>query len=290
MTLRIEIEQLDMFSKVLNAAAAILEDEGTFVIRPQDGILLRNMDKGRFAMVDLKIHPSYFEGAGSFTCDKEYVIAVHMQDLKKVLQRARKDDMLTVELDENKEILKLAYTGRGTRDFILPLSAPEETQLPDPSELDFGVTAELVGGALSEIVRDVSIVGDLVTIRADAGKMIFSSSHDKKEVSVEMEVDQQGNSALTSISMDKTAESMYPTDYFKNIILVDNSFASAKLWFDSDKPLKLLYQYENNLALGYLLAPMQQDYESEEHEEEGSYDDDDDEEWEDYEDENEDEE
>ncbi len=60
MTLEIKVTDLELFTKVLNATATVLEDEGTFVITPDGGITLRNMDKPRFAMVDLKIAPVYY--------------------------------------------------------------------------------------------------------------------------------------------------------------------------------------------------------------------------------------
>ena len=289
-------ENIDLFQIVLNAAAAVLEDEGTFLITPSDGLTLRNMDKSRFAMVDLKIKPSFFKGR--FDCDKDYILTIQMQDLKKILQRARKDDTLTLELNEKNDTLNFLFEGPVKKKFVLPLQAGEETSLPDLSSLQHTAEAKLKGGALTEFIKDAAIIGGhhpAVKITAETGKLKFSSAHDKKEVSIEITTEGEGDleSDALEIEADGICESLYSVDTFKNLILVDQAFSSVSLAFKSDHPLKLVYNYNDELILGYLLAPMQPDVGVEE--EEDSSDaladeedwDDDDEEFEDWDDDDE---
>lgn len=272
MTLNIKLEEdIDLFTKVLNAAAAVLEDEGTFLITPSDGVTLRNMDKSRFAMVDLKIKPSFFKG--SFNCDKDYIITIQMQDLKKILQRARKDDTLTLELNEKNDTLNFLFEGSVKKKFVLPLQAGEETSLPDLSSLQHSAEAKLKGGALTEFIKDAAIIGGhhpAVKITAETGKLKFSSAHDKKEVSIEITTSKEGElqSDALEIEADGICESLYSVDTFKNLILVDQAFTSVSLAFKSDHPLKLVYNHNDELILGYLLAPMQPDVGTEEEEDE----------------------
>ena len=222
MTLEIKVDDLELFTKVLNATATVLEDEGTFVISPKDGMTLRNMDKPRFAMVDLKIKPEYFHG--DFNCDKEYRISVQMQDLKKILQRGGREDSLTIKLNESKKLLNFTYEGRVKRQFILPLSEPEETNLPDPSSLAFDVKAVLFSGSLTDFIKDASIIGGSINLYAEANKMIFSSQQDNREVKIEINSEQE-NSAAKLIETGTSHESLYSIDSFKNLILVDQAFS-----------------------------------------------------------------
>ncbi|MFX0207636.1 MAG: hypothetical protein ACFFDT_16735 [Candidatus Hodarchaeota archaeon] len=283
MTLKIKVENLDLFTKVLNAAAAVLEDDGTFLITPQDGMTLRNMDKSRFAMVDLKIQPIYF--GDDFECDKEYLITVQMQDLKKILQRARRDDTLTLELDETNDTLNFLYESHIKRRFVLPLTLAEENVLPDPTSLKLDAQAKLKGGALSEFIKDAAIIGGSIKITADTGKLSFSSSQDKKEVKIELDVSSDESEAL-EISTEGHCEALYSIDTFKNLILVDQAFAVVNLAFSTDHPLKLVYTNDTGIILGYLLAPMQPEAGMEEDEDtEGAYKDED---WDEDEDEDED--
>lgn len=258
MTLEIKVDDLDLFTKVLNAAATVLEDEGTFVITPKDGMTLRNMDKPRFAMVDLKIKPEYFHG--DFKCDKEYHISVQMQDLKKILQRGSKEDILTISLNESKNLLNFTFEGRVKRQFILPLSEPEETNLPDPSSLAFDVKAVLFSGSLTEFIKDASIIGGSINLHAEANKMIFSSKQDNREVKIEINSESE-NSAAKLIEAKASHESLYSIDSFKNLILVDQAFSEVQLTFTSARPLHLFYSDARGIDLGYLLAPMQPDLE-----------------------------
>ncbi|MFW9903692.1 MAG: hypothetical protein ACFFFH_05125 [Candidatus Thorarchaeota archaeon] len=263
MALKIKVENLDLFTKVLNAAAAVLEDDGTFLITPQDGMTLRNMDKSRFAMVDLKISPNYF--SGDFVCDKEFLITIQMQDLKRILQRARKDDILTLELDEAKDTLNFLFESHVKRQFVLPLTLAEENALPDPSSLKLDAQAKLRGGALTEFIRDAAIIGGSVKITADSGKLTFSSNQDKKEVKIDLDVTSDESEAL-EITSDGHCEALYSIDTFKNLILVDQAFAVVNLAFSTNHPLKLVYSNETGITLGYLLAPMQPETEIDEEE------------------------
>ncbi|MFX0122744.1 MAG: hypothetical protein ACFFAE_03845 [Candidatus Hodarchaeota archaeon] len=263
MALKIKVENLDLFTKVLNAAAAVLEDDGTFLITPQDGMTLRNMDKSRFAMVDLKINPNYF--SDDFICDKEYLITIQMQDLKRILQRARKDDILTLELDEAKDTLNFLFESHVTRQFVLPLTLAEENALPDPTSLKHDAHAKLRGGALTEFIKDAAIIGGSVKITADSGKLSFSSTQDKKEVKIDLNVNSDESEAL-EITSDGHCEALYSIDTFKNLILVDQAFAVVNLAFSTNHPLKLVYTNETGITLGYLLAPMQPETEIDEEE------------------------
>jgi proliferating cell nuclear antigen PCNA len=279
MTLEIKVTELDLFTKVLNATATVLEDEGTFVITPDGGITLRNMDKPRFAMVDLKIAPKYFDG--NFKCDKEYKISIQMQDLKKILQRGGREDTLTITLKEDKNLLVFTFEGRVKRQFILPLSEPDETTLPDPSKLEYAVKSMLFGGSLTDFIKDASIIGGSINLYAEANKMIFSSSQDNREVKIEINTETE-NSAAKSIEAESPQEALYSIDSFKNLILVDNAFLEVSLTFSSARPLHLLYVNDTGIELGYLLAPMQPDIDDSmdseaeaEDDDDDSYDDDD---------------
>ncbi|MHA1512820.1 MAG: hypothetical protein ACTSRJ_02010 [Candidatus Hodarchaeales archaeon] len=282
MTLEIKVTDLELFTKVLNATATVLEDEGTFVITPDGGITLRNMDKPRFAMVDLKIAPQYFHG--EFKCDKEYKISIQMQDLKKILQRGGREDSLVITLKEDKNLLVFTYEGRVKRQFILPLSEPDETTLPDPSKLEYAVKSVLFSGSLTDFIKDASIIGGSINLYAEANKMIFSSSQDNREVRIEINSETE-NSAAKLIEAQSSQEALYSIESFKNLILVDQAFSEVSLTFSSARPLYLLYVDARGIELGYLLAPMQPDLEDTmDSEDDDDYDDDDD----DYDDEEED--
>ena len=267
MTLKMKLDNLDLFTKVMNAAAAVLEDEGTFLVSPADGLTLRNMDKSRFAMVDLKVEPSYFVG-GEFECDEEMLLTIQMQDLKKILQRARKDDSLTILLDEKNETLKFLFEGNVKKEFTLPLRLGEKNVLPDPSSLELKAKAKLRGGALTEFIRDAAIIGGpqpSVKLTIDSGILTFSSVQDRKEVSIKLSVGDDDSDAL-EIESDEECSSLYSVDTFKNLVLVDQAFSSVSLAFSSDHPLKLFYDSGTGIKLGYLLAPMQADTDVEEEE------------------------
>lgn len=185
-----------------------------------------------------------------------------MQDLKKILQRGGKEDSLVITLDEGKNLLNFTFEGRVKRQFILPLSEPEESTLPDPSALKYDIKAVLFSGSLTDFIKDASIIGGSINLYAESNKMIFSSSQDNREVRIEIDA-QSENSAAKLIEAEGTHEALYSIDSFKNLILVDQAFSEVQLTFTSVRPLHLLYTDARGIDLGYLLAPMQPDLDDE---------------------------
>lgn len=262
-------DKLKFFKKMMSAVAALLEDDGDFTITPTDGIILCDMEKSRFALIDLNIKPEFFEG--TFKCDKEYGIAVNVKDLQKVLDRVKGDGSLEISLDQANNALNFRANGYVKKQFVLPLTTgTEDKQLLVSDSYKPTVNAKLRGSVLSELIKDVAIAGGNVKITADMDKLVFTCLQDRKEVTIDLLTDREelgGESPVLTLDADGYTESLYSIDMLKDIFKVDTEFAEVQLSFSLNQPLKLVYATEE-ITLKYLLAPVQPESENIDEEEE----------------------
>src|SRR3989338_7352616 len=102
----------------------------------KDGIELVAMDPANVAMVIFKLLSSAFT---EFTLEKEENLAINLNNLKQILRRAKPNDMVSLELDENK--LKIQLRSESVRTFSLPIIDLEEKEQRIP-QLSFPVLVE----------------------------------------------------------------------------------------------------------------------------------------------------
>src|SRR3989338_2676779 len=110
-----------------------LVNEARFKITP-DAIELVAMDPANVAMVIFKLLSSAFT---EYDVKDEQEVAINLGNLKQILRRAGANDMLTLELEENK--LKIQLKGQSVRTFSLPLIEIEEKEQKVP-DLKFPAT------------------------------------------------------------------------------------------------------------------------------------------------------
>lgn len=254
----VDTDKLKFFKKMMGAIVALLEDlAGNFVITPTEGVRLRNMDKSRFALIDLTIRPAFFEG--TLQCDKEYGIAINVKDFQKVLERVTGDGSLEITLDHANDALKFQSNGFVKKNFALPLTTGDEDHLLLESDsYEPTVNAKLRGSVLAELIKDVAIVGETVQIGADSEKLVFTCLHDRKEVTIDLVTNPEGDSPVLDLHADGYTESVYSISMLKDILKVDTEFAEVQLAFNLNQPLNLVYSTDE-VTLSYLLAPVQPD-------------------------------
>ena len=169
--------------KYLKESIAIISElvnEATFKINAQ-GIELVAMDPANVAMVIFKLLASSFV---EYKVDKPQELAINLSNLKQVLRRAKPNDAITLELEENK--LKITFKSNTTRTFSLPIIDLEEKEQRVP-ELNFAATIKLASTVLNEAVEDVDIVAESVSFLAEPGKLTIQAEGDLSKANIEIE-------------------------------------------------------------------------------------------------------
>ena len=264
--MKIEINEVNEFKQVINALAVILDDATTFIISPETGLCVRQMDKSRFILIDLTISPSYFE---MFEVDKEYLFTIDIRFVKQILQRAKGIDKIVLTLDENHQVLKFDFIGSTNKHFILPLLASDPLdEVANSPDILFAVKSTIDSAMLKELIQDAAIINPSVPyiqIFAHGDKLSFSSVMDKKNFNIALNV--KNDDVLLALELDKDnyEESQYSTTKFKEIIVLNSLASVVDLFFSTSHPLKIHYNIRDVIDINYLLAPqLPEDVEEEE--------------------------
>ncbi|MBT3464362.1 proliferating cell nuclear antigen (pcna) [archaeon] len=240
-------------SKLLKDSVSIISDlvtEARFHIT-KDSINLVAMDPANVAMVIFKLLSSSFI---EYSVEKEVKIALNLNNLKQVLKRAGANDILSMDLHENK--FKITLKSNRTRTFYLPIIELEDKEQKIP-DLNFAVTITTSTSVLNEAIEDVSIVGESVSFMGEKEKFTVSSQGDLSEAKIEVPAD---DVTLIKAEGEAVAKSKYSIEYLKKMIQGSKLSEKVEISFGNDYPVKLEYKELNKLMLSFVLAPRVDNY------------------------------
>lgn len=222
---------------------ADLVNEAKFKIVPEY-IEMVALDPANVAMVIFKMFSSAFI---EYSIEEPLEIGINLNNLKSILRRAKPNDMLSIEVEENK--LQITLKGKATRTFSIPLIDMEgqENKIPD---LQFTAKVSTNSDILNEAIEDIDVVSEGVTFIADNKKLIIQGEGDLSKVKVEIKDDEN-----TKIESTEVLKAKYSVEYFKKMIAAGKISDKVLLQFARDYPIKLEYKVIDKIMLGFILAP-----------------------------------
>lgn len=244
---KMRVSDTKTFKSVLDAISAIV-DEATFTVGP-DGIRLRAMDPSRVAMIDFEMRKTSFD---EYEADEETKMCVNLSELKKVLKRAGKDDIIELSLDEGSNSLLVRVRGRYTRAFTLPILESSEEEIPEP-KITFNAKVTLTADDFYETLKDAELVSDNVRIEADGENFIMNAKGDVTGAKIEIK---KGSDALISMEVKEPSKATFSLSYLTDIVKAASDTSDVvTLEFSTDMPLRLDFRQRYDGKLMYLLAP-----------------------------------
>jgi proliferating cell nuclear antigen len=235
-------------SKLLKDSVSIISDlvaEARFHVT-KNSIDLVAMDPANVAMVIFKLLNTSFT---EYHVDKEVKIALNLNNLKQVLKRANANDVLILELAENR--FKVTLKSNTTRTFYLPIIELEEKDQKIPA-LNFPMTIKMNTAALNEAIEDVSIIAESVQLICDTNKFTVSAEGDLSQAKIEIPADD--NTVITKDG-EEILKAKYSIEYLKKMIQGSKLSDEVLIRFGNDYPLKLEYKTTDKLMLTFILAP-----------------------------------
>jgi len=222
-----------------------LVNEAKFKIS-KDAIELVAMDPANVALVVFKLMSSAFT---EYSVPEEIEIAINLSNLKQVLRRAKSNDTLTMELDDNK--LKIQLKGTSTRTFNLPTIEidQKEQKIPD---LKFPITITTHSSVLNEAIEDVDIVADSVMFLAEPKKLTISAEGDLSQAKIEIV---ESENTKIKVEGDEKIKAKYSIEYLKKMINGSKLSDNVSIQFNKDYPLKIEYKAIDKVMLSFILAP-----------------------------------
>jgi proliferating cell nuclear antigen len=233
------------FKKIIDATSNLV-DEICFEV-DEDCIKASAMDPSHVALVSVEIPKEAFEEYISDIHD----IGVDLEALKKIMGRAKSNEKLTLELDEEKNKLNIILKNDATRKFSMSLYDVSSTNLKVP-DIDYPNEIMIKAGAFVEALKDAELVNDHVSLKvSEDGKFVIYSKGDINQSETTYDSDSE---SILDLKITESSRSTFNLAYLKDITKATSSDDVLHIHLGSDMPVKIEYNIGDAKIL-FLLAP-----------------------------------
>jgi proliferating cell nuclear antigen len=220
-----------------------LVDEAKFSI-DADGLELKAVDPAHVAMVDMKVEKSAFE---EFSAD-ETELGIDLDKIKEVLRLSRAGDIIEMEQDEVKNRLVLNVGNITRRMNLVDTAGMSDPKVPN---LNLPAKITVTSDELQKGIRAAESVSDHIALNATPEGFEMFSEGDTDSVSLKLPKD-----LLISLECTEKVKSLFPLDYFSNMVRSIPSGSVVTINLGSDYPVKLEFEIADKKGtVNYLLAP-----------------------------------
>jgi proliferating cell nuclear antigen len=220
-----------------------LVDEAKFNI-DANGFELKAVDPAHVAMVDLKVGKGAFE---EFSAD-ETELGIDLDKIKEVLRLSRSGDLIELEQDADKNRL-IINVGNITR----RMNLVDTTGMSDPKVPIVSLPAKITvtSDELQRGIRAAESVSDHIALNATPDGFEMYSEGDTDSVSLKL-----SKELLITLECTEKVRSLFPLDYFSNMVRSIPSGSVVSISLGNDYPVKLQFEIADKKgSVNYLLAP-----------------------------------
>jgi len=232
----------EVLKEVVDVVSTLV-DEAKFNVG-RDAISVKAVDPAHVAMVDLALDRGAFEAFKA----EEGELGIDMDKMKEVLRLAKSGDTISMAHDEEKNRL-VVTVGNTTRRMALVdtagMSDPKVPSLNLPARLTVR-TDELRQG-----IRASETVSDHIALKVSNTGFEIVSEGDTDNVSHAVPKE-----LLEDLQVKDSVRSLFPLDYFSNMVKSIGSAPTVTLFLGSDYPVKMEFKIAGGKGeVRYLLAP-----------------------------------
>lgn len=245
--IRLGMENPKVLKTCMSAVASLVE-EAAFIASP-DGLKLRTMDATHTVLLDLDLPACAFS---RFEVEKQTTIGVKLAEMNKVLSRAKPNDGMLVEFDEQAGRMAISLSGPPQRRFNVPVIEVESVSYPDP-KIAFPATAEVQAGILQDGVKDAELVrASPVKIEiAESGlRMWADGANGSSELRLET-----ASKALANLKVASPTQAGYSPERLGGILSVCAPNDTVGVSLGTDMPIRVDCAVGSG-KLRFLLAPI----------------------------------
>jgi len=210
----------------------------------KDGVEIKAVDPSHVAMLVLKLNKNVFE---EFTGEPTE-IGLDVEKVKEVLRLCKPGDVLDLQYDGGKNRLVL-HVGKVTRHMsVVDPAGITDPKVPNVSPPGVAVVKM---EELRQGIRGSESISDHVTITLDAEGFTMHSEGETDRVDLKLPKE-----ALKRLEAKETVKSMYPLDFFSNMVKSITSSDEVTLFVGNEYPLKIEFKVAGDKGEGrFLLAP-----------------------------------
>ena len=232
----------DVLKEVVDVVSTLV-DEAKFNIG-KDSITVKAVDPAHVAMVDLNLDRSAFE---AYKAD-EGELGIDMDKMKEILRLGKAGETISLSHDEDKNRL-IVTVGNTTRRMALVDTAG----MSDPKVPSLNLPAKVVVRTeeLRQAIRASESISDHIALKVSPDGFEVVSEGDTDNVSHVVPKDM-----LEELQGKEAVRSLFPLDYFSNMVKAISSAQTVTLYLGSDYPVKMEFKIAGGKGeVKYLLAP-----------------------------------
>src|SRR2546428_8651282 len=232
----------DVLREVVDVVSTLV-DEAKFNVG-KDSVTVKAVDPAHVAMVDLTLDRGAFE---AYKAD-EGELGVDMDKMKEILRLAKAGETIALRHDEDKN--RLVVTGGNT---TRRMALVDTAGMSDPKVPSLNLPAEVVvrTDEVRPAIPPSGSISDHIALKASPEGFEVVSEGDTDNVSHMVPKD-----LLEEIQVKEAVRSLFPLDYFSNMVKAISSAPNVTLYLGSDYPVKLEFTIAGGKGeVKYLLAP-----------------------------------
>jgi proliferating cell nuclear antigen len=232
----------DVLKEVVNVISTLV-DEAKFTVNA-DGLTIRAVDPAHIAMVDLTLSKDAFE---EFKAD-ETEIGLDIDKLSQFLKLAHGNEIVDLKHDEDKRRLNIVIG-----DITRRMSLIDTTGMSDPKvpNLNLPATVTLKVDDLVQGIKASETVSDHIALVASPEGFEMTCEGDMDQVQWK-----KAKKDLESLESPSSVRSLFPLEYFANMLRAVSAGVSVTMHLGNDYPVKVEFKIaEGKGEVRYLLAP-----------------------------------
>ncbi|MCS7117611.1 MAG: proliferating cell nuclear antigen (pcna) [Thaumarchaeota archaeon] len=239
----------DYMTDVLRAITAVIE-EGTFKVS-SESMRLTAMDPAHISLVDLELRK---ESAEEYRVSREIEITLNVEELVKLLRRAKRSEALAISYDDEVRRLtvKLAdVRGGKERDFVISTLEPMGTSI-NPPNLNFEAWVKVSSDEFYEAIEDAKTISDAVRITIRPDSLIILAKGESRSSQHKFT---KGGAALHEVDTRSDVTASFSVAYLEKIIRPAKQLSEEMtLHLSNNRPIKLSFPLSGG-KIDYLIAP-----------------------------------
>jgi len=221
------------------------------------GISLQAMDSSHVSLVSLLIRQDGFE---HFRADRELSLGINLSSMSKILKCASNDDVVTIKADDTADSVTFMFESPKQdkiSDFELKLMDIDSEHLAIP-DTEYKAVVTMSSSEFQRICRDLTILGDTVTIAVTKEGVKFSVSGDLGSGNIQCRqsasIDSKPEES-TTIHLQEPVSLTFALRYLNFFTKATALSPTVSLSMSKDVPLVVEYRTDDFGYLRFYLAP-----------------------------------
>ncbi|UCD92587.1 MAG: proliferating cell nuclear antigen (pcna) [Methanobacteriota archaeon] len=229
--------------KELIDVVSTLVDEVKFNVS-KSGIAVKAVDPAHVAMVDLSLEKGAFEEYKG----NDTELGIDINKIREVLKLARAGEIISIDHDEDKNRLIMSVGNIVRRMSLVDTAGMSDPKVPN---LDLPAKLSVRTEELRQGIRASESVSDHIALISSPDSFEMISEGDTDSVNLKLPKD-----LLEELDCKETVRSLFPLDYFSNMIKAVSSAESITMHLGNDYPVRMEFDIAGGKGgVKYLLAP-----------------------------------